>query len=131
MQRFEPLLDLLPFDGELVVLDDAGRSLFTGLLFGRRRPTYPAFDLLMADGIDRFTVRWLQLDGINSSSRSGQASYTDKVAASVRSTQSMVEPSRGSRPRQGTQDRIACANRFRPKTVGPHRSVLGSPGIAS
>jgi hypothetical protein len=43
MQRFERLLDLLPkghvFDGELVVLDDAGPPLFTELLFGRRRST--------------------------------------------------------------------------------------------
>jgi bifunctional non-homologous end joining protein LigD len=56
MQRFERVLDLLPkgyvFDGELVVLDDAGRPLFNELLFGRRRPTYVAFDLLMADGAD-------------------------------------------------------------------------------
>jgi len=34
------------------VLDDAGRPLFNDLLFGRRRPTYVAFDLLIADGID-------------------------------------------------------------------------------
>jgi ATP-dependent DNA ligase len=56
MQRFEGLLDLLPkghvFGGELVVLDDAGRPLFKELLFGRRRPTYVAFDLLMSEGID-------------------------------------------------------------------------------
>jgi ATP-dependent DNA ligase len=56
MKRFEGVLDLLPqghvFDGELVVLDDAGRPLFKELLFGRRRPTYVAFDLLIADGID-------------------------------------------------------------------------------
>jgi ATP-dependent DNA ligase len=56
MQRFERVLDLLPkghvFDGELVVLDDAGRPLFNELLFGRRRPTYVAFDLLIDDGID-------------------------------------------------------------------------------
>ena len=56
MQRFERVLDLLPkgyvFDGELVALDDAGRPLFNELLFGRRRPTYVAFDLLIADGID-------------------------------------------------------------------------------
>src|SRR5215472_3303740 len=56
MMRFEEVLDLLPkghvFDGELVVLDDAGRPLFKELLFGRRRPTYVAFDLLEAEGID-------------------------------------------------------------------------------
>ncbi len=56
MRRFEQVLDLLPkghvFDGELVVLDDAGRPLFDALLFGRRRPTYVAFDLLVADGVD-------------------------------------------------------------------------------
>jgi ATP-dependent DNA ligase len=48
--------DLLPkghvFDGEIVLLDDAGRPLFNELLFGRRRPTYVAFDPLMASGID-------------------------------------------------------------------------------
>jgi ATP-dependent DNA ligase len=46
MRRFEEVLDRLPkghvFDGELVVLDDAGRPLFNELLFGRRRPTYVA-----------------------------------------------------------------------------------------
>ena len=56
MPRFEQVLDLLPkghvFDGELVVLDDAGRPLLNELLFGRGRPTYVAFDLLFADGID-------------------------------------------------------------------------------
>jgi bifunctional non-homologous end joining protein LigD len=56
MPRFEPVLDLLPkghvFDGELVLLDDAGHPLFNELLFGRCRPTYVAFDLLIADGID-------------------------------------------------------------------------------
>jgi ATP-dependent DNA ligase len=43
MKRFERVLDLLPkgcvFDGEIVVLDDAGRPLFNELLFGRGRPT--------------------------------------------------------------------------------------------
>ena len=56
MKRFEEVLGLLPqgyvFDGELVVLDDAGRPLFNKLLFGDRRPTYVAFDLLIADGVD-------------------------------------------------------------------------------
>ena len=56
MLRFEEVLDRLPpghvFDGELVVLDNAGRPLFNKLLFGRGRPMYVAFDLLMADGVD-------------------------------------------------------------------------------
>jgi len=56
MKRFEQVLDLLPqgyvFDGELVVLDDADRPRFNKLLFGDRRPTYVAFDLLIADGVD-------------------------------------------------------------------------------
>ena len=56
MKRFEEVLSLLPqgyvFDGELVVLDDAGRPLFNKLLFGDHRPTYVAFDLLFADGVD-------------------------------------------------------------------------------
>jgi bifunctional non-homologous end joining protein LigD len=56
LRRYEGVLEVLPkghvFDGELVVLDDAGRPLFNDLLFGRRRPTYVAFDLLEAHGID-------------------------------------------------------------------------------
>ena len=40
------------FDGELVVLDTAGRPQFKALMFGPGRPTYVAFDLLMADGED-------------------------------------------------------------------------------
>jgi bifunctional non-homologous end joining protein LigD len=56
LRRFEEVLDQLPignvFDGELVVLDDAGRPLFADLMFGRGRPTYVAFDLLMAGGED-------------------------------------------------------------------------------
>jgi ATP-dependent DNA ligase len=43
MQRLEEVLNLLPkdcvFDGELVVLDDAGGPLFDALLFARRRAT--------------------------------------------------------------------------------------------
>ncbi len=34
------------------MLDAAGRPLFKELLFGHRRPTYVAFDLLIADGVD-------------------------------------------------------------------------------
>ena len=56
MKRYEEVLDLLPpglvLDGELVVLDNAGRPLFNKLLSGHHRPTYVAFDVLMADGVD-------------------------------------------------------------------------------
>jgi bifunctional non-homologous end joining protein LigD len=56
LRRYEGVLDLLPkgcvFDGELVVLDDAGRPLFNELLFGRGCPTYVAFDLLVVGGDD-------------------------------------------------------------------------------
>ena len=56
MKHHEEVLDLLPqgyvFDGELVVLDDVGRPLFNKLLFGHRRPTFVAFDLLIEDGVD-------------------------------------------------------------------------------
>lgn len=55
------VLDLLPsghvFDGELIVLDDAGRPLFNELLCGRGRTTYVAFDLLMANGVDLWPGR--------------------------------------------------------------------------
>jgi ATP-dependent DNA ligase len=51
MQRFEGVLDLLPkghvFDGELVVLDDAGRPLFKELLFGRV-PAYCGFRVMQS-----------------------------------------------------------------------------------
>ncbi len=40
------------FHGEPVALDDVGCPLFNELLFGGRRPTYAAFDLLIADGVD-------------------------------------------------------------------------------
>jgi bifunctional non-homologous end joining protein LigD len=35
-----------------VALDDTGRPIFNDLLFGRREPTYIAFDLLFAEGED-------------------------------------------------------------------------------
>jgi bifunctional non-homologous end joining protein LigD len=56
MRRFETLLDALPpgylFDGEIVALDQQGRPVFNDLLFGRREPTYVAFDVLFVDGED-------------------------------------------------------------------------------
>jgi bifunctional non-homologous end joining protein LigD len=56
LTRFERLLDALPvgcvFDGEIVPLDDGGRPVFNDLMFGRRAPTYVAFDVLIADGQD-------------------------------------------------------------------------------
>jgi bifunctional non-homologous end joining protein LigD len=56
LHRFESLLDGLPagyvFDGEIVVLDAAGRPVFNDLLFRRCAPVYVAFDVLIADGQD-------------------------------------------------------------------------------
>ncbi len=54
-RRFDALRPALPrevaaksaiLDGEVVCLDDEGRSLFTPLLFGRGRPVFAAFDVL-------------------------------------------------------------------------------------
>jgi ATP-dependent DNA ligase len=56
LQRFEPLLDGLPggfvFDGEIVALDGDGRPRFNDLMFGRREPSYVAFDVLFPEGED-------------------------------------------------------------------------------
>jgi bifunctional non-homologous end joining protein LigD len=46
------------FDGEIVALDEDGRPAFNDLLFGRREPSYVAFDVLFVDGQD---VRGLPL----------------------------------------------------------------------
>jgi ATP dependent DNA ligase domain len=40
------------FDGEIVALDGDGRRVFNDLLFGRREPSYVAFDVLFVDGGD-------------------------------------------------------------------------------
>jgi bifunctional non-homologous end joining protein LigD len=45
-------------DGELVVIDDSGRSVFNDLLFRRGEPRFYAFDVLYCDGKD------LRLDGL-------------------------------------------------------------------
>jgi len=56
LKRFRHLLDALPpgyvFDGEIVALDEHGRPRFNDLLFGRREPSYVAFDVLVVDGED-------------------------------------------------------------------------------
>ena len=39
-------------DGEIVCLDEEGRSLFNSLLFRKRTPIFAAFDLLWVDGED-------------------------------------------------------------------------------
>src|SRR6266699_5358347 len=56
LRRFERLLETLPqgcvFDGEIVVLDETGRPRFNDLLFGRREPTYIAFDVLFFEDKD-------------------------------------------------------------------------------
>lgn len=60
-KRFEPLqswigqnlaLDNAILDGELVCLDDQGRSLFYPLLFRRQQPIFYAFDLIWLNGQD-------------------------------------------------------------------------------
>jgi len=62
MKKSESLLETLPagfvFDGEIVCLDERGRPMFNDLLFGRQKPTYIPFDILVADGED---VRGLPL----------------------------------------------------------------------
>ena len=40
------------FDGEIVALDRDGRPRFNDLLFGRREPSYVAFDVLFVEGGD-------------------------------------------------------------------------------
>jgi bifunctional non-homologous end joining protein LigD len=56
LKRFKALVDALPrgfvFDGEIVALDERGRPVFNDLLFGRGKPTYIPFDVLVADGED-------------------------------------------------------------------------------
>jgi len=108
MKRFENVLDLLPpglvLDGELVVLDDAGRPLFNKLLFGDRRPTYVAFDLLMAHGVDLRPLplrdRKARLAQIAKGSRTGSRSPTAAAAKDARSTRPWSTPtSRASSPR--------------------------------
>ncbi len=39
-------------DGELVCLDDQGRSRFHDLMFNRAKPYFYAFDVLYVDGVD-------------------------------------------------------------------------------
>ena len=39
-------------DGEIVCLDDQGRSQFYDLMFHRGKPYFYAFDLLYVDGVD-------------------------------------------------------------------------------
>jgi len=60
-KRFADLRDAIPadftcdnaiVDGELVVLDDEGHSMFYELMANRRVPIFAAFDLLWLDGED-------------------------------------------------------------------------------
>src|SRR5579864_1897339 len=56
MHRFDALLQWLPadcvLDGEVVALDEAGRPVFTDLMFARRPPIFVAFDVLVDRGAD-------------------------------------------------------------------------------
>ncbi len=60
-RRFDPLCAALAtelsvgdaiLDGEIVCLDEDGRSLFNSLLFRKRTPIFAAFDLLWVNGED-------------------------------------------------------------------------------
>jgi bifunctional non-homologous end joining protein LigD len=55
--KYDRLLRMLPpgcvFDGEIVVLNAAGRPVFSHLLFGRGDPVYVAFDILFANVSDQ------------------------------------------------------------------------------
>jgi bifunctional non-homologous end joining protein LigD len=54
--RFEHLLETLPdgvvLDGEIVVLDDAGRPSFADLMRREGQPIYVPFDVLFVEGED-------------------------------------------------------------------------------
>jgi bifunctional non-homologous end joining protein LigD len=63
-------------DGELVVLDDDGRSNFGKLMFGRTGTHYFAFDLLMLDSTD---LRPLPLESRNERLRELLQSSDDPV----------------------------------------------------
>jgi ATP-dependent DNA ligase len=56
LKRYDVLLSGLPtdcvFDGEIVVLGEAGRPQFNALLFRRGQPVYVAFDVLYAHDND-------------------------------------------------------------------------------
>ncbi len=56
LRRFEPLLGALPpgyvLDGEIAALDGDGRPRFNDVMFGRREPSYVAFDVLFVHGED-------------------------------------------------------------------------------
>ena len=92
------------FDGDLVVLDDADSPLFDRLLFGHRRPTCVAFDVLIADGVDLRPLpprdRKARLAGIGKQAE-GWIALTNGVVGEGRSLyQDVVEPtSRASSPR--------------------------------
>jgi len=109
LRRYEAaVLELLPkghvFDGALVVLDRAGRRQLNELMYGCGRPTYVAFDLLMADGEDlrplplkersigsrsptalsatggRYTARWVDADLESIVAKSLGDAYQPKLA---------------------------------------------------
>jgi hypothetical protein len=127
------------FDGELVVLDDAGRPLFNELLFGRRRPTYVAFDLLMVGGEDlrplplkerkaklarvgKGADRWIALT--NGIVGDGRALYRAVVDADLEGIVAKCLASR-----MPTTRNVRGGTRF---SIAATRSVAGAPsGFAS
>jgi hypothetical protein len=134
LRRFEKVLELLPrgcvFDGELVPLDDAGRPRFTDLLFGRGRPTYVAFDLLEAHGVDLRPLplweRKAMLAALGKRAE-GWIALTNGIVGDGRRTGRRSTPTRGGRRQasgrrlssearavaQGAQSRLFSASRPR------------------
>jgi len=90
-KRFLPLneaLSTLPvknaiLDGELVCIDDQGRSLFNQLLFRRGQPYFYAFDLLWLNGQDLRSLRLIErkesLKKLIMRSKSPSLLYADHV----------------------------------------------------
>lgn len=62
-------------DGEIVCLDNQGRSQFNELLFGRGEPRFYAFDLLWCEGKD---VRY---DGLHERKRQLKALISQQAMA--------------------------------------------------
>ena len=71
------------FDGELVVLDDQGASLFYPMMFNKAAPIFAVFDVLMIEGEDiRHLPLWQRksiLEGCTVRGVSSDVLYVDHV----------------------------------------------------